>query len=288
MIEYQIINDFLGQYGEEMNIVLMGTHNDLDNVEMYISEKWNGHYWGRICCRQQDKEIEGFRKIEELLYEDVNKIIVFVYEPRLMHKAVSELLDVGISKKNIKPLINEIAAGTPFIEAYDVQLGYTRIFDGDENRAGFKIFRRGDGVNPSLRILSLGGSTTDPLQANMVSWSEYLYLQLSKIFDDVEIICGGIASLTVSQELHKLIRDGLLFEPDIVISYSGVNDGVGMFYDKTYPFIQNYQYALIRSYIEDKTYRDKQENPIYESVHECVRGGGGIKGFRSSFSLDSL
>jgi len=73
-------------------------------------------------------------------------------------------------------------------------------------------------------ILALGGSTTDGVKFEN-SWPEQLARMLDAANIPASVINGGIGGYTTSQDLFKLIRDGFEFKPDIVIEYSGVNDG---------------------------------------------------------------
>lgn len=118
----------------------------------------------------------------------------------------------------------------------DPHLGYT------SNRP-FEIF--GDTSDPTaFRILTLGGSTADtgfyPL-----NWPRQLYDHLTREGYPVVVFNGGISGYTTSQELLKLIRDGLLLEPDLVISVNGVNDW-GNFLVAGHPMVNTYQHYLLR------------------------------------------
>jgi lysophospholipase L1-like esterase len=88
---------------------------------------------------------------------------------------------------------------------------------------GFAIYKKCSSHLSRPIILTLGGSTTDGVKYDH-SWPE----ELEKIFvtngQQGSIINGGVGGYSSNQELLKLIRDGLIFNPDIVISYSGVND----------------------------------------------------------------
>lgn len=74
-------------------------------------------------------------------------------------------------------------------------------------------------------ILALGGSTTDGVKFPN-SWPEQLARILKERNIPGTVINGGIGGYTSSQELFKLIRDGLEFQPNIVISLNGVNDAL--------------------------------------------------------------
>ena len=94
-------------------------------------------------------------------------------------------------------------------------------------------------------ILTLGGSTTDGVNYGY-SWPE----ELSKILREKglpgSVVNGGTGGYSTNQELLKLIRDGLEFQPDIVISYSGINDR-GKYSQLPYPMVSKYQKELFET-----------------------------------------
>jgi lysophospholipase L1-like esterase len=92
-------------------------------------------------------------------------------------------------------------------------------------------------------ILALGGSTTDAARGDN-SWPEELSKLLSERGMSATVVNGGTSGYTTNQELLKLVRDGLEFEPDIIISYSGVNDR-GKNSGLPYPMVHTYQRYLL-------------------------------------------
>lgn len=99
-------------------------------------------------------------------------------------------------------------------------------------------------------ILALGGSTTDPIQYDH-SWPE----ELAKILKDKglpgTVINGGTGGYSTNQELIKLIRDGIEFAPDVVISYSGINDR-GTYGRLPNPMVHKYQREVISELVKRK------------------------------------
>lgn len=73
------------------------------------------------------------------------------------------------------------------------------------------------------KILIYGGSTTD-LAYLQDNWPFYLDLALKKKGLDVKIYVGAVAGMGSSQEFLRMIRDIEDITPDLVISYSGVNE----------------------------------------------------------------
>ena len=92
-------------------------------------------------------------------------------------------------------------------------------------------------------ILTMGGSTTDAARGND-SWPEELSKLLAKRGISATVVNGGTSGYSTNQELLKLLRDGLQFKPDIIISYSGVNDRSA--YSKMpFPMVHPYQRYLL-------------------------------------------
>lgn len=96
-------------------------------------------------------------------------------------------------------------------------------------------------------IVTLGGSTTMACCVKNRSWSEYLSEILKQKGISHVIYCGGNEDYKVSQELLRLIRDVILLKPDIVLSYSGVNN-VGYSVYKEHPFIHPYQKKVFEGF----------------------------------------
>lgn len=73
----------------------------------------------------------------------------------------------------------------------------------------------------ALRIVALGGSTTEAFAGD---WPKALYEECRRRNIPVVLFNGGVSGHGSAQELLKLLRDGLLLRPDVVVSYDGVND----------------------------------------------------------------
>lgn len=101
---------------------------------------------------------------------------------------------------------------------FDPILGFSRIDD----IVGFKRFGTNDGK--LLRIVTLGGSTTDFSYSGIQSWPELLHEHLNAQGVPNVIYNGGISGYMSAQERDKFIRDVLPLKPHIVLCLSGIND----------------------------------------------------------------
>jgi len=97
-------------------------------------------------------------------------------------------------------------------------------------------------------VLTLGGSTTDPLNYTS-SWPEELAILLEEQGISGTVVNGAVGGYSSNQELLKLIRDGIEFHPDLVISYSGVNDR-GRYGSLPHPMVHSYQRELLGSLVQ--------------------------------------
>ncbi|MDR2833865.1 MAG: SGNH/GDSL hydrolase family protein, partial [Streptococcaceae bacterium] len=187
----------------------------------------------------------------DMVYEDIDKVFVMV---------ANEKESYGISRKKFTNMgmvedlnftyHSEIpATKEPFY--YDVNLSYSRIREEIE---GFEIY--GDFDNPkATKIVALGGSTTESTLLFVKGWVQFLAEILRKNNIPAVVYGGGTCGYTSSQELLKLIRDVIPLKPDIVISYSGVNDLYNI-PDPTEierhkrPFVTKFQVQFIKQIIE--------------------------------------
>ena len=175
-----------------------------------------------LAEESKDEEFEGKQVISylDIIFEAPDSVFVIIAQENECYGVLREkFINLGFSENVDFTYYKEV----PYYNEnyhYDVTLSYNRIRD---SILGFELF--GDLGNPNaLKIVVLGGSTTESVHSFVKGWAPFL----SDLFteDDIHAIiyCGGIAAYTSSQELLKLIRDVIPLKPDIVLSYSGVND----------------------------------------------------------------
>lgn len=107
---------------------------------------------------------------------------------------------------------------------------------------GFAVY--GDPSDPqALRIVALGGSTTDPLDPG--NWPRALQRILAARGIPSVVFNGGVSGYSSNQELLKLIRDALPLRPDMVLSLSGINDLGFLHSIDAHPMVHPYQTAVL-------------------------------------------
>lgn len=167
-----------------------------------------------------DSESNDIKNVYELMYENPDEIFVIITEPDY-ERCERKLQEIGLKEVTHYRRVDSLIDNYPIKWYLDVQLGHTyKLIDCPHY--GVRIF--GDNSEKSFRIITLGGSNTDAHLYPFASWSEALYRICKRRGHNVTVICAGVSSYTASQELLKLERDLLLRNPDMVISYSGIND----------------------------------------------------------------
>lgn len=212
-----------------------------------------------------DMPCEDEKSVYDLLFEDKSKIVILVCKDDFQTaRGILEGmgLQLGISFKDINHYCSE-SGSMPYV--YDPMMGYNLETKDMESR-GFRVF--GDLHGKGLRILTLGGSTTDAYIYPLRSWSEWLHDEMTERGIANTVICGGVAGYRSSEEMLKLIRDGFILSPDIVINYSGYNDC----FLQEYPYINDYMREIC-SYIN----QTMESKDIYQD-NWTSKSTGGING----------
>lgn len=125
--------------------------------------------------------------------------------------------------------------------AVDPHLGYAL-------EPAFEVFGVKEKVG-ALRIVALGGSTTDP--HNEGHWPGVLSELLERGGISAKVFNGGVGSYSTNQEVVKLIRDALSLSPDLVVSVDGVNDlGLVKSISAATPMVNNPQEMIARYVVE--------------------------------------
>lgn len=214
------------------------------NTEAFIDDAMSG---------QRIDETVVISTIDLVYFDQGSYFVILASDDENYGISRQKFLEVGLQEDLDFTYHTEIP-GTNELFHYDVTLSFSRI---RQKIPGFEVF--GDESNiDAFRIVALGGSTTECSLFYVKGWVQYLYEYLRSRKIPVVIYGGGVSSYTSSQELLKLIRDVIPLKPDIVISYSGVNDLYS--YPKQdeeeryqRPFITRFQVQFINQIIDRLT-----------------------------------
>ena len=143
-----------------------------------------------------------------------------------------ELISCGY-KYNVDFTLMNTGGFCRALNRIDPLLGYSRTDDCGQ----YTIIGNGE-----FKIILLGSSTTDIGEAGQISWPYYLFECLKKEGIDSTIYCGAVAGYCSGQELLKLLRDIDVIKPNLVLSFSGINDYKNGTHIPGNPFINKYYY----------------------------------------------
>ena len=222
----------------------------------FVDDEYAG---GQICDRPIISPIDIVYEIPGSFFIIIAKSEAYYGLSRQVFLNQGFTEDIDFTYHSEVPLTKEA-------KCYDVTLSYNRTVDTIE---GFEVF--GDTGNPNAKlIVALGGSTTESTYLFIKGWAQYLAEMLMHDHVPAKIYCGGVAGYSSSQELLKLLRDVLPLKPDVVLSYSGLNDLYG--YPKPTeiirngrPFITHFQVEFIEKIIE-KLQPSKEKLPVMHDL----------------------
>jgi lysophospholipase L1-like esterase len=162
------------------------------------------------------------------------------------------------------------------LNVLDPQLGYARPPGGDPSEPAWRWpgFRTSgdESNNAALRVVVLGGSTSDPYYEDEWGvWSETLFKSLNEGAAQPAIVYNGaVSGYSTNQELLKLIRDVPALAPDILISLSGVND-LGFSHSlRDHPMVSPYQLVTLKA-LADKGHQPSRFMP---NLVAAIKSGG--------------
>lgn len=211
----------------------------------------------------------------DLMHENPSSIFILVAIQNPA-PAIEILKGMGFREKEhfeciFDDSVDDGTAHAPHYNVLDFMLGYA----SQTRPKGYSTLHS-TRLNP-IKILALGGSTTDPDVMDPLEWRniEQRHLaegswprQLFEICDKanlpVTIINGGTVGYSSAQELLKLIRDGIQQRPDMVIVLSGLNDACGKYWAHNC----HAKYHNHLSVLEDFIFKTLKQNPSSLQVKE--------------------
>lgn len=218
-----------------------------------------------------DKEVEFIcddeadsgetKSVYDLLYEDVSELMVLntkcIWENMVCKFPNSKFLEeLGLRyisdfrEINRMPdnAIRESYLDSKYGYQVDPLLGFTIIYPNSSKEYN-QYHVLGNTDLKRNRILILGGSTSDMgMYENTKSWPEILYEKLLAK-DEVVLFGGAVGGYNSRQECLKLLRDIAIIKPNLVISYSGVNDAYPMNVE-SHPFYNSSVLAACKNAIK--------------------------------------
>lgn len=204
----------------------------------------------------------------DLIYENTDEIFVLICKMDYL-QACYNLEEIGLKQQVNYRVVGKAKYVNLFQKfPLDVNIGYTYFTEQiDERYPGVTIFGNVENLN-TYKIVTVGGSTSDSQAYLWKCWSQILFEKFREKGKDVIVYSSGISGYRSSQELMKLERDLLNFKPDMVVSFSGVND-TGQ---TEYPFVQSYSERVF--------------NIFCHSNISDMNGAKTVQGYTSGFKIE--
>ncbi|NVN89001.1 MAG: hypothetical protein HXX11_00235 [Desulfuromonadales bacterium] len=226
----------------------------------------------------------------KIMYENYNDIFVAI-AAQSPTELITTLEGLGLEPEKHFGIIFDASLNDgihmPTANELDFFLGYGR----SSEIPGFQLLssKTSDACNcnQSIKIITLGGSTTDPdvmdlfewnddalQKSSHGSWPRHFQKILSNFGIDACIYNGGIIGYSSAQELLKLWRDGLSISPDVVIVLDGFNDGLSFLSHKNHPKHHSH-FAAIENVINPLLSHKTQCSDYHgiETVYEQISYG---------------
>lgn len=123
------------------------------------------------------------------------------------------------------------------------------------------LYLHGNEKECDVKIVTLGGSTTDEEFCLVPSWPKILYEKYCG--KNIALYNGGIEAYKSIQELIKLVRDILYLKPDMIVVYDGYNDAIR---NNNHPFL----YGVL-DYYKEEIY-EHLACPYHKRGNDIIRG----------------
>ena len=230
-LELRYIDELIKDAGSGKKIILYGSAKETGKLVEFLKL-----YNLKIAYVINDVQEDNIRSVFDLMYEKPDDIFVLICKINYL-QACSRLEELGLRQQvHFRALIKAKYANLHQTFPLDVNIGYTSsVEEMDARFPGVTIF--GDIVQKdAYKVVTLGGSTSDSQAFVWKCWSEFLWEKLNAGHKDAVVISAGVSGYRSSQEFLKLVRDMIGLKPDMVVSFSGVND-TG---ETDHPFVQYY------------------------------------------------
>ena len=170
------------------------------------------------------RENENIGSVYELAYGNPEEFFIIVNKKIDTFLQSCKMLDsLGYNKFHKNYIGFYDASYRHLLNKKDITLGYvTETLLRNEKYPGFRVY--GEDKQGDYRIVTLGGSTTTSEGYRTPCWPQLLYQKFLEKGKKVTVYNGGVDGYDAGNELYKLIRDVGNLYPDLIISFSGINN----------------------------------------------------------------
>lgn len=259
-------------------LVLYGTINDVQEAEKKllcfgIRVAYAIDVDGFVGVAEDHTE---FHDIWDLMYESHKTTLVWIVSQTAIQKSTEFIHISGCSEKLFCYCYGEASglAVPTYVWCFDPNMGY-QAYCGDKELTILTSNVEPDQSKKTVKVAILGGSTSDVRNFITESWPEILCEIAREQNISLEIFSGAVSGYISSQELVKLLRDIIPIQPDIVVSYSGINDCIPTSSLEENHFVHEYQAQLFEA-ISRIRMRSPAQERAFQNFQPVVKFGRGI------------
>ncbi len=230
----------------------------------------------KIMDDYEDKEA-FVSNIYDIFYEDIKDIYIILNKKIGQWESACDFLEsLGFGFNKMYTGLYAVSY-RHLSNLADITLGHvTSELLENTKYGGFRVY--GKEKEGKYKIVILGGSTTTSEAYRVTCWPELLYHKLCTSGCEAIIYNGAVDGYSASDELHKLIRDVGNIQPDLVISFSGINNR----FKTWYPYVSGYLINVFDEIYLGNYYRGLknetlseaqiwiQQEQMMEAISRCV------------------
>lgn len=225
---------------------------------------------GCISANQANSGEKDLISKYDLIYKNPDEYLVAVL-PDDIESALEFIEESGLNFRNFVRLDTVECVCPVYL---DPNLGYNL------KESYIVIPSQQDESDRSIHIGIIGGSTSDLTSYAEKTWCEYLLDIANEQNIKLTLYNGALRGYTISQELMKFVRDMSHLKLDILLSYSGTNDGMLPLSIYDNPSISAYQKTIFERLVNAKQVassgRSNLRSIIPEANSNQVSWGRGI------------
>ena len=201
---------------DDRKIILLG--DDLELAKGY-KEVLECLGWKKVFMMVSDEDIsdEDVPLLDEILYEENYLLMLYsTYTNDGWQKVSEKIEELGIADADWTSIeLPQHLGHREFV--LDLNLGNSFKMNYIPG-----LYLHGEEKDTNVKIVTLGGSTTDEGVYLIPSWPKIMFEKYCS--GNIALYNSGVDGYASSQELIKLIRDILYLEPDIIVVFDGLND----------------------------------------------------------------
>lgn len=177
--------------------------------------------------------------MHRLIYEDASEIAV-IHSLHYRNDLNQVLENYGLKENESYFSLNGYQSAKEY-DIFDPLTGFAR----NEDTGSFHIY--GENKENILRIVTIGGATTDYSYSGFRSWPDFLHEMLIENGIPNVVFNGGINGYTSCEERDIVLRDVPCLKPDLVLSLSGECDIGYIMTDRMHPWYSRYSSGKFES-----------------------------------------